>query len=287
MSGIEIIGLVLGGFPLIISAMEHYKDVKKPTLIWWRIRRAHRRDYGKVKDCQFAFSDQLELLLYPLLDGDIVDQNEYEALLASPGSDGWQESRVEQALVDRLGERHARYVEILKEMNEVVMDKLCKSAKVDDPQFQKLLNDQEWIGAATRPTNVRPAQTVLRMKTNVNFQAKRLKYSLTELNRTELLEEVNDYIRRLRELLIASNELAALPRRHRRSTNRPVSRKVLDFWTHADAIFSLIRDTWHCQCRSSACLWLQSNYIKVTAMKLHLRFCHGGHSLLVKLSDSP
>jgi len=67
MSGIEVAGLLLGAFPLIISAMEHYEDIKKPTVIWWKIRRAHKRDYGKIKDCELAYMHQMELLLYPLL----------------------------------------------------------------------------------------------------------------------------------------------------------------------------------------------------------------------------
>ncbi|KAK5112293.1 hypothetical protein LTR85_011565 [Meristemomyces frigidus] len=285
MSGVEtVLGLVCGAFPLIISAMEHYEDVKKPTMIWWKIRRAHRRDYGKVKDCQLSFVHQLELLLCPLLDDDVVDHTQYEQLLANPGGEGWQQSQVDEALAARLSTRHSRYSEILREMAGA-MDKLCKATRVDDPQFQQLLEDR--TNQAIAPGVTRRAQTSLMIRANVNFQGKRLKYSLTELRRDELLRDVEDYIGRLRNLLSASNELSSLSRTQKRLTSRPVSPKVLNFWRHADNIFRLLRDVWHCNCRSHACLSLQQNYAKATNIRIHMRFCHGGQSLMVKLSDTP
>jgi hypothetical protein len=277
MSGAEVVGLLLGVFPLIISAMEHYEDVKKPTVIWWKIRRAHKRDYGKVKDCEFAFMHQLRLLLYPMLDEDLVDQEQHDKLLADIGGDGWKQNHIVEALLERLGDRHDRYLQVLEELGEA-MEKLCKATKVDDPQFQKQLEERQ---AGKRP----PTATITRA--NMRFQAQRLKYSFTDLNRVELLAEVEDYIRRLSELLSASDELAALPRKQHRTASKAVGKKVLDFWTHADNIFQLIRDTWHCNCRSSACLWLQQNYAKISEMRMHLGFCHGSRCLVVKLSDRP
>jgi hypothetical protein len=49
MSGIEVVGLVLGAFPLLVSAMEHYEGVQKVAGTFIKIRRAHRRDLGRVR----------------------------------------------------------------------------------------------------------------------------------------------------------------------------------------------------------------------------------------------
>ncbi|KAK5701315.1 hypothetical protein LTR17_022687 [Elasticomyces elasticus] len=280
MSGLEVVGLLLGVFPLIISAMEHYEDVKGPTVIWRYIRRTHKRDYGKVKDCQFAFGLQLEKLLFPLLADDVVDEAQYEQLLAEAGSDNWKQSHVETALSDRLGDRCERYLEVLEELKEA-MNKLCTATRVDDPAFQRAMNDRQ-----SRPGN-QLARTVLMSRANAKYQAQRLKYSMTKVTREELLEEVEGYIRRLRDLLAASDDLSALPRRQRHKSTGPVSRKILDFWTHADNIFRLVKDAWHCTCRSSVCLWLQQNCAKTSEMRMQLVFCHGGHGMVVKLSDEP
>ncbi|GAB7335515.1 hypothetical protein MBLNU13_g07861t1 [Cladosporium sp. NU13] len=144
MSGLEIVGVILGAFPLAISAMEHYEECKKVAGTFYKIRRAHRKDFGRVKDCQLKFRLNMKELLLPLLADDLVSKIEYEQLIASPGGPGWQEGHVEESLVERLGDCHERYIEILKEMEETMV-LLCKATKVDDEQFQALLKSQNPI----------------------------------------------------------------------------------------------------------------------------------------------
>lgn len=144
MSGVEIVGLVLGAFPLVISAMEHYEKDSKKAKDWWRIRRSYKKDLGKVKDCQLRFRLNLKELLLPLLAEDIVNRVEYEQLLANPGGSGWKDDHVESALSERLSDCRERYMEILEEMVET-MAGLCKAAKVDDPQFQELLKEPQKV----------------------------------------------------------------------------------------------------------------------------------------------
>ena len=148
MSGLEILGVILGAFPLAISAMEHYEDCKKVAGAFYKIRRAHRKDFGRVKDCQLKFRLNMKELLLPLLADDVVSRIEYEQLLASPGGPGWQEDHVEDSLAERLGDCHERYIEILKEMEEAMV-LLCKATKVDDEQFQALLKNQSVSKAFT------------------------------------------------------------------------------------------------------------------------------------------
>lgn len=38
MSSIEIAGLVLGALPLLISALEHYKDITDPVKVFFRFK---------------------------------------------------------------------------------------------------------------------------------------------------------------------------------------------------------------------------------------------------------
>lgn len=142
MSGLEVLGIILGAFPLAISAMEHYEESKKVAGTFYKIRRAHRKDFGRVKDCQLKFRLNMKELLLPLLADDIVTKIEYEQLLAFPGGPEWQEDHVEESLAERLGDCHERYIEILKEMEETMV-LLCKATKVDDEQFQALHKSQD------------------------------------------------------------------------------------------------------------------------------------------------
>lgn len=141
MSGIEVVGIILGAVPLAISAMEHYEDTRRAVGTFHKIRRAHRKDLGKLKDCQLKFKLNMKELLLPLLEDDMVTRVEYEQLLVNPGGSGWREDHVDEALLHRLGECHERYIEILRDMEETLA-LLCKATKVDDAQFQQLLVSQ-------------------------------------------------------------------------------------------------------------------------------------------------
>jgi hypothetical protein len=151
MSGLEVVGIILGAFPLAISGMEHYEETKKVANTFFKIRRAHRKDLGKVKDCQLKFRLNMKELLLPLLTDDVVTTMEYEQLLAKPGGPGWQEEHVEESLAERLGECYERYIEILKEMEETMV-LLCKATKVDDEQFKTILQTQNVCGPRIRDT---------------------------------------------------------------------------------------------------------------------------------------
>lgn len=39
MSGIKVAGLILGAFPVVISALEGYRKAFKPLKSWWKFQR--------------------------------------------------------------------------------------------------------------------------------------------------------------------------------------------------------------------------------------------------------
>ncbi len=63
--------------------------------------------------------------------------------------------------------------------------------------------------------------------------------------------------------------------------------KLLKFWRHADSIYKLLMNTWHCTCRSCASLWLQQHPKELVQMSIVIPFCHGRRALQIELSDSP
>lgn len=138
MAGIEAVGLVLGGFSLIISAIEHYQTMEKMSKTFWRVGLQHRRDTGRLEDCRLDYRSHMRLLLQPLVVEGTIEQAELELLVVDLNSKGWKNSEVDERLSQRLGERKKRYFENLTEMHNA-LKKLAKICMVDDEHFQASL----------------------------------------------------------------------------------------------------------------------------------------------------
>ena len=113
MSGLEVVGLVLGIFPLVISAFEHYKDVHKAANLIVGFETAYRRSLDDVKDEQLFFHLSLEELLLPMtrLD-DFEDDEALETILSDLTSQIWRTGDVPSVFQERLGPAYSRFVEI-------------------------------------------------------------------------------------------------------------------------------------------------------------------------------
>jgi hypothetical protein len=147
MAGIEVAGLVLGGFSLVISALEHYATIEKMSRTWWKLKREHKKDLGRLRDCELMYRANIRMLLAPLeLDG-TIDNLQLETLLANLGDNGWHDDDVDAVLMRRLGERKERYFENLREMNSTIV-KLAKVSMALDKEFQKSLERGAQVGVS-------------------------------------------------------------------------------------------------------------------------------------------
>jgi hypothetical protein len=143
----EVAGLVLGGFSLVIGATEYYGTMEKMSRTWWKLRREHRKDLGRLRDCELMYRANMRTLLAPLkLDG-TIDAVQLELLLTDLESKGWQEHDVNEVLSKSLGERKDRYFDNLREMQEVVT-KLAKVSMAQDTRFQASLARDNKVGCA-------------------------------------------------------------------------------------------------------------------------------------------
>jgi len=223
-------------------------------------------------------------LLLPLLTEDVVTKLEYEQLLAHPGGPGWQEEHVEETLAERLGDCHERYIEILKEMEETMV-LLCKATKVDDEQFQAILQSQNT--AASTPTE--KAKSKLMYRSYASLQAKKIAYAFTIPQRDALLEELDSFNARLESVLVANDRISGLTRQSVSKPTKPrIPKSLLQFWRHADCMFKLLSEAWTCQCKSLHCarLWLKQRIVATVDMKVMLQFCHGARKCVhIQLAD--
>lgn len=278
MSGIEVVGVVLGAFPLCISALEHYEDTRRAAGTFINIRRQHGKNYRRIRLCQTQFTLTIRQLLQPLLESEAVDQQGHDQLLVQPGGKLWQEPHIRAALSDRLAEGSQDFVDALQDMLGT-MAELSDHIYVNDPRFQALLKAKE------QGHNKKPGQSGREIDgravmTNMAFQTRRLKYAMTEARRDALLDDVDKQNELLRNIVDSNDRLVSLSqdRDRRVRVSRP-QKAMLNLWTHAERIFRLLHDSWNCQCRAQHCaeLWLKHRSTGLVDFQMHLRYCQGTH----------
>ena len=99
MSGIEVAGLVLGGFPLLISAAEHYREGFEPLVKWKRFRTDFIGFIDAVDIEKQLFVNTIERFL---MTADI-SQEQLKAFMTIRDYDGWQRDDIAEVLRSRLG----------------------------------------------------------------------------------------------------------------------------------------------------------------------------------------
>jgi hypothetical protein len=130
MSGIELAGLVLGAFPIIIHALESYREGAELLTDWWRIQRAYKKCQHDLGYHQVLFEGNVERFLLPL----VVDQDELKKMMDNPAGEDWEDPELETRLHDRLPKSYDLFLEIIKGVNEL-METLGKELGVNDPKF--------------------------------------------------------------------------------------------------------------------------------------------------------
>lgn len=116
MSGVEAAGLVLAAFPLLISALEDYRQGFEVLEDWWQIQREYKKCKQNLKLQKLVFEENLEELLRPI----VRDEDELSLLLADPGGGKWKDRGLEQDLKERLPKSYEIYLEIIDEVNRVM-----------------------------------------------------------------------------------------------------------------------------------------------------------------------
>jgi hypothetical protein len=151
MSGIEIAGLVLGAFPLLIHALESYREGAEVVSDWWQIQSAYQKCKQDLKYHQLLFEGNIERFLLPL----VVDDDELKQLMENPAGTAWEDPKLEQKLQERLPRAYDTFLGVMVDINKL-MESFKKALGVDNEKFR------------TRVTEVR--------KLNANAQVLTLKH---------------------------------------------------------------------------------------------------------------
>jgi hypothetical protein len=134
MSGIELAGLALGAFPVLLRLLEDYRKGAEAVGDWWQIRRAyqewkHDLDYHKT-----AFELNSKLILMPLMEDDEIDN-----FLNDPTGNGWKEKVWETRLKERLPDSYDAVLKIIIKIHDII-ESLKKELGVQNPGLQTTMH---------------------------------------------------------------------------------------------------------------------------------------------------
>jgi hypothetical protein len=114
-TGIEIAGLALAAAPLIISAIEHYREGLEPFKIWAR----YRRELGLLRDVLDMETAKLLNTCEQLLQS-IVPQAELHELITHPGGPQWQDPILQDKLKELLAWSYTSFISALGEIKDTL-----------------------------------------------------------------------------------------------------------------------------------------------------------------------
>lgn len=100
MSGFEVVGIVLGAIPLVISALEHYAETAATVRVIRKAAQEFRTVARKLEAEHLIFRNALTNLLN---DCTSIKPETLKVLLHDLDSSAWKDSNVEIALSKRLG----------------------------------------------------------------------------------------------------------------------------------------------------------------------------------------
>ncbi|RDL42220.1 uncharacterized protein BP5553_02199 [Venustampulla echinocandica] len=243
MSGVELAGIVLGAFPLMISALEHYRKTAEVLEGWWKVKTEYRKCMRNLKYHKLAFEENLEELLLPL----IADEEKLQLLINDPGGPEWKDPRLEVALTERMPKTYSSYLDTIEMMMEVVQelnDALC----MNKAQFQSQVDIEHRCETSTVPGKTKSSHLTI-LTTNIEWQAQRIKLAFNKNIRQELFENFGDHNARLRDILGSSDRLADLRRARALKTNT-VDAGLWKFWKHGNSLFNALAEAWSCKCQA-------------------------------------
>ncbi|OTA92547.1 hypothetical protein M434DRAFT_322315 [Hypoxylon sp. CO27-5] len=115
MSGLEVVGVVLGSIPLLISALKHYGDVLQAINRWRFIAKEIQSLTRRLGTQQAIFTNTCEHLL-----SGIVPANDLEEMIAEPFGQSWQDQDIKYKIELRLDHVMEPFANTAKAMVDAV-----------------------------------------------------------------------------------------------------------------------------------------------------------------------
>ena len=153
MSGFEIAGTVLGSIPLIISALEHYRDGVRSSFV--RTARLSANSRGQVavmknikeyecifSDIRISFAASVVIYMdscYQLLSPLNLPDQQMNDLLEERKREAWKIPQLQKDLEKRLGPKCKIYLSLVDKLNRRIL-LFCKKLQLNDNLMARITN---------------------------------------------------------------------------------------------------------------------------------------------------
>ncbi len=145
MSGLEVVGVVLGVLPLLISAAEHYEDVFKPFKRFKKCAPELELYQQQLKTQRTIFMNQCQLLLTAL-----TGRESAKDMLREKDHPSWNDNILKEKLAEQLGNS----TEACEATVKLIAQKL-KSIEEDAESFGVILQESIPVCSLGSGHNVR------------------------------------------------------------------------------------------------------------------------------------
>ncbi|RPA83848.1 hypothetical protein BJ508DRAFT_374762 [Ascobolus immersus RN42] len=137
----EVAGLVMGAFPLVMKGFQAYCEQFDNLEDYWRFRTSFLAFTDKIRHQMMLYNKNMQELLDPI----IPDRNELERLMANPKDPGWSDAGMEVLLKQRLAGEHDRFLRTVDRMEEEMVQ-LRNLLKIENDEIPP------WLIAGDNPS---------------------------------------------------------------------------------------------------------------------------------------
>ncbi|KAH7389317.1 hypothetical protein DE146DRAFT_635047 [Phaeosphaeria sp. MPI-PUGE-AT-0046c] len=275
MSGLEVAGVVLGAFPLLISGIEHWRDVAKVGGFFWQLRKEYKKCQQDIAYHEVLYKNNLKELLLPLF----PDADEVAKLIADPGGQQWGDMALQERLERRLHDSYQSYQDTISEMNEIA-EQLKKELCFDKETVQNKLSppatNRRSSSQSPSPQPYARLSKLSAAKGRLDYELFRGKFGFGEKIRDELFGRLKECNERLEKLLSSSDRVSALQDVAPGYTKH-ISELALVFKKiskRSSSLFQALQNAWQCSCQQYhfANLQLEHRTLTEVCFKIILMF---------------
>lgn len=187
MSGVEVVGILLGAFPLVISAIEHYDDMLEPTKAFLKFGFHLERLRSQLRTLYTSFQLTTNALLQPL-----VDEEKLDDMIENTNSLHWHDQSIVQSLKARLHRGYDDYIDMMNKVQNTVLELAMSIENIKGAENL----DRDGLRAII---DRHPPALVGGKFQNFEF-SKRLKFTMRRRRIVSLLKELQQNIKILEDL---------------------------------------------------------------------------------------
>jgi hypothetical protein len=116
MSGLEIVGVVLGSFPILLNVLDYYRQSSQPLQDFVHFRTRLLAFTDKVRHQRMLYRQNMTELLRPT----ITRAEGRNSLVDDFNDPRWSDGSLEKLLSDRLEGEEDRFIRIVKDMADTL-----------------------------------------------------------------------------------------------------------------------------------------------------------------------